>query len=139
MDYLVFCILNNNKKVRGDSNSEIVTALIVDSIVNEHIDVRLGSDLDEKNYLWKVVKAYKAAKLEKIVETKSDLLNVADPSETEVTNENILEQLQELKAVNKGIKDATIRDPQCKNFPVAPDAYPDPVGSMSRTIWIFSI
>ena len=58
----------------------------------------------------RVVKAYKAAKLEEIVEIKSELVNVADLMETEVTNLNIVEQLQELKAVTKGIKDATIRD-----------------------------
>ena len=35
---------------------------------------------------------------------------MADPSETEVTHKNMLEQLEELKAVTKGIDDATIRD-----------------------------
>ena len=35
--------------VRGDSISEIVNALIEDSLVNKHIEVRLGSDFYEKN------------------------------------------------------------------------------------------
>ena len=41
--------------------------------------------------MWKVVKDYKAAKLEEIVKTKSQLVNMADPLEKEVTIENMVE------------------------------------------------
>ena len=63
MEYLKeFCLLNKIT-VQEETISQIVTALKEDSIVSEHIEVRLGTELDEKNYLWKVFKAYKSAKL----------------------------------------------------------------------------
>ena len=54
----VFCQLNNTI-LRGETISDIITALIQDSLVNEHIQIRFGSDQEEKNYLRKEVKAYK--------------------------------------------------------------------------------
>ena len=62
----------NKAMVRGETISDIVTALIQESLVDEHIQIRFCSDQEEKNYLWKEVKAYKSAKLEKIIETKSE-------------------------------------------------------------------
>ena len=96
--------------MRRDTISDIITALIKDSLVNDHIQIRFGSDLDEKKYLWKEVKAYKSAKLEEIIETKNELVNVADPTATKETAENYNYQIGELKTVIKGVKDASIRD-----------------------------
>ena len=78
VDYLKgFCQLNKTI-VSGET---IVTALIQESLVEEHIQIRFGSDQEEKNYLLKEVKAYKSAKLEEIIETKSELVNVGYPTE----------------------------------------------------------
>ena len=76
--------------------------------MNEHFEIRLGSELDEKIYLWKLVKAYKSAKPEEIIETKSEIVNVENPLETKANSDNYLEQLKELKTVTKGIKDSTV-------------------------------
>ena len=54
--------------------------MLKDSLVNEPIQIRFGTEKDDKNYLWREVKAYKSAKLEDILETKMELVNVADPS-----------------------------------------------------------
>ena len=71
VDYLNgFCQLNK-AIVRGETISDIVSALMQKSLVDEHIQIRFCSDQEEKNYLWKEAKAYKSAKLEKIIETKS--------------------------------------------------------------------
>ena len=81
VDYLKgFCQLNKTI-VSGETISDIVTALIQESLVEEHIQIRFGSDQEEKNYLLKEVKAYKSAKLEEIIETKSELVNVGYPTE----------------------------------------------------------
>ena len=49
LDYLKgFCQLN---RVRGDTISDIITALIKDTLVNEHIQIRFRTDQDKKNYL----------------------------------------------------------------------------------------
>ena len=77
--------------------------------MNQHIQTRYGTDLDVKNYFWKEVKAFKSAKLEEIIETKSELVNVADPTATKATAENYTEQLKELKTAIKSVKDASIR------------------------------
>ena len=81
VDYLKgFCQLNK-AIVRGETISDIVTALIQESLVDEHIQIRFCSDQEEKNYLLKEVNAYKSAKLEEIIETKSELVNVGYPTE----------------------------------------------------------
>ena len=96
--------------IRGDTISDIITNMLKDSLVNEHIQIRFGTDQDEKNYLWREVKTYKSAKLEEILETKNELVNVADPTATKATHENYTDQIEELKTVIKSVKDALIRD-----------------------------
>ena len=75
---------------KGDTVVEFVTALLEDKVVNEHIEVRLGSKQSVKVYLWKEVKAYKEAKLDEIIESKSLLEHAKDPPEGVVTTDNIL-------------------------------------------------
>ena len=51
LDYLKgFCLLNKTA-VRGETISKIITVLINELLMNEHIKIRLGSELGEKNYL----------------------------------------------------------------------------------------
>ena len=110
LEYLTdFCKLHK-VEIRGASISEIITNMLKDSLVNDHIQIRLGKDTDEKEYLWKEVKAYKSAKLEEIIETQMELINVADPTDTKTTKENYKEQIEELKTVIKKVKDASKKD-----------------------------
>ena len=75
--------------------------------MEEHIQIRFGSDQEEKNYLSKEVKAYKSAKLEEIIETQMELINVADPTDTKPTKDNYKDQIEELKTVIMKVKDAS--------------------------------
>ena len=84
--------------------------MLKDSLVNDHIQIRLGTDKDEKNYLWREVKAYKSAKLEEILETKMELINVADPTATKATKDNYEDQIEQIKTVIKNVKVASKRD-----------------------------
>ena len=63
--------------IRKDTISDILTNMLKDSLVNEHIQIRFGTDQDEKNYLWREVKAYKSAKLEEILETTKITLSAS--------------------------------------------------------------
>ena len=75
--------------------------MLKDSVVNDHIKIRLGRETDEKEYLWKEVNAFKSAKLEEIIETQMELINVTDPTETKPTKENYKEQIEELKLLSR--------------------------------------
>ena len=79
--------------------------MLKDSLVNEPIQIRFGMEKDEKNHLWREVKAYKSAKLEYIPETKMELVNVADPTATKATKDNYTDQIEEMKTVIKNVKD----------------------------------
>ena len=55
LEYLTdFCKLLK-VEVKGASISEIITNMLKDSLVNDHIQIRFGTDKDENNYLWKEV------------------------------------------------------------------------------------
>ena len=84
--------------------------MLKDSLVNDHIQIRFGTDKDEKNYLWREVKAYKSAKLEEILETQMELINVEDPTATTATKDNYKDQIEEMKTVIKNVKDASKKD-----------------------------
>ena len=110
LEYLTdFCKLHK-VNMKGTTISEIITNMLKDSVVNDHIQIRLGKETDKKEYLWKKVKAFKSAKLEEIIETQMELINVSDPTETKPTQENYKEQIEELKTVIKKMKEATKKD-----------------------------
>ena len=74
LEYLTdFCQLHK-VVIRGATISEIITNMLKDSLVNDHIQIRFGTDKDDKNYLWREIKAYKSAKLEEILETNIKLV-----------------------------------------------------------------
>merc|ERR1711892_1630367 len=96
--------------MKGTTITEIVTNLLKDDLVNEHIQIRLGDEQADKEYLWKKVKEFKSAKLEEVLERKMELINVMDPTETKPTNENLKEQIEDLITVIKNMKEATKND-----------------------------
>ena len=107
LEYLTeFCKLHK-VDMKGDTITDIVTNMLTDEIVNDHIQIRLGDDAADKEYLWKTVKEFKSAKLEEVLERKMELINVADPTESKPTKENYKEQIEDLKTVIKNKKEAT--------------------------------
>ena len=110
LEYLTaFCKLHK-VDMKGNTITEIVTNMLKEEIVNDHIQIRLGDESAEKEYLWKKVKEFKSAKLEEVLERKMELINVMDPTETQPTNENLKEQIEDLKTVIKNMKEATKND-----------------------------
>ena len=96
--------------MKGTTITEIVTNMLKEDLVNEHIQIRLGDEQAEKEYLWKKVKEYKSAKLEEVLERKMELMNVEDPTNTSTTDENLKEQIEALKTVIRNMKEATKND-----------------------------
>ena len=96
--------------MKGTTITEIVTNMLKEELVNEHIQIRLGDELAEKEYLWKKVKEFKSAKLEEVLERKMELMNVEDPTDTTTTDENLKEQIEALKTVIRNMKEATKND-----------------------------
>ena len=102
LEYLTdFCKLHN-VCMKGVTIKEIITNMLIDQVVNDHIQIRLGDDTDEKEYLWKKVKAFKSAKLEEVLERQMELINVSDPTETKPTQENYQEQIKECHQEHEG-------------------------------------
>ena len=59
LEYLTeFCKLHK-VDMKGDTITEIVTNMLKEEIVNDHIQIRLGDDSADKEYLWKKVKEFK--------------------------------------------------------------------------------
>ena len=110
LEYLTEFGLLHKLNMKGTTITEIVTNLLKDDLVNEHIQIRLGDEQADKEYLWKKVKEYKSAKLEEVLERKMELMNVEDPSDTTTTEENLKEQIEALKTVIKKMKEATKND-----------------------------
>ena len=110
LEYLTdFCKLHN-VNMKGVTIKEIITNMLRDQVVNDHIQIRLGDNTDEKEYLWKKVKAFKSAKLEEVLERQMELINVSDPTEAKPTQENYQDQIEELKNVIKNMKEAAKND-----------------------------
>ena len=88
LEYLTdFCKLHN-VSMKGVTIKEIITNMLTDQVVNDHIQIRLGDETADKEYLWKKVKEFKSAKLEEVLERQMELINVANPIETKPTPEN---------------------------------------------------
>ena len=110
LEYLTeFCKLHK-VNIKGGNVKDIITNMLTDEIVNDHIQIRLGDDTADKEYLWKKVKEFKSAKLEEVLERQMELINVEDPTEEKPTKENYKEQIEELKTVIKNMKEATKND-----------------------------
>ena len=85
LEYLTDIYKLHKVKIKGATIDEIITNMLKDSPMNDQMQIRFGSEKDEKNYLWKEVKAYKSAKLDEILENKMKLINAADPTDTKAT------------------------------------------------------
>ena len=110
LEYLTeFCKLHK-VNMKGDTIKDIITNMLTDQVVNDHIQIKLGDETADNEYLWKKVKEFKSAKLEEVLERQMELINVADPTEIKPTKENYKEQIEELKTVIKNIKEATKND-----------------------------
>ena len=85
LEYLTDFYKLHKVKIKGATIDEIITNLLKDSPMNDQMQIRFGSEKDEKNYLWKEVKAYKSARLDEILETQMELINVAHTTDTKAT------------------------------------------------------
>ena len=59
--------------MKGDTIKDIITNMLTDQVVNDHIQIRLGDETADKEYLWKKVKEFKSAKLEEVLERQMNL------------------------------------------------------------------